>query len=59
VRRHSLVVVHGGWRWRTAMGRSVRRRWLGISPELGDEGQGPCARGRGARLQPGLSGSLG
>jgi hypothetical protein len=41
------------------MGRSVRRRWLGISPELGDEGQGPCARGRGARLQPGLSGSLG
>jgi hypothetical protein len=58
---HGRVVVHGSRRRRTAVGRSAERRWrqLGIWPELGDDGQGPCASGRGAGLRPRLSGSLG
>jgi hypothetical protein len=41
-KRHGWVVVHGGQRWRTAVGRTIERRWrqLGIWPELGDDGQG-------------------
>jgi hypothetical protein len=42
-------------------GRSTGRRWqwLGIWPEQGDDGRGPCGSGRGVGLRPGLSGGLG
>jgi hypothetical protein len=61
VRQHGRAVVHGGWRWCMAEGHSAERRWrqLGIWPELGDDGQGPCVSGRGDGLRPRLISDLG